>query len=489
MAIQTTAQNVQAAVGGYDINVNSLYDLDLPPQVFQQIYEQYGPRSYGMFDFLAMVGNEVDITNDELILFELPALRRSIKIGSEISTGAAGVDITFTLAADQYNTNNAGPLRIGDSIYIPPRYVEINGASVRLDAEYQVTATSGSGTSTTYTAKPFRIGSTTGFEIAVAIPANTVLRKGANKHGRGTDQPEPMNTGILQRSYQTAIIKETLRIEGGQQAQRRYTDFLKMENANLRGGGQGLYSKALAETEFRWKDQMNDAIFLGYLNNNSTLTQNNRRQESRSVKSTLGLRNWIDDRGQLQTYNNRYNYTDFDQIKRILITQGFGEGSVDFLMGDQLLLDVENSTLDHVKEYSGGTDFTSGLESYGVRFRAIEKNGINFMLKELPMFSEQQTYGSNSDYGYRSQGMIIPRVQTMMYKDSSLNGGKTFPNVFVGYLNNNGENRRFVFKDIAGMNGFGLDAKHTYDEMEWGILSEWSLIVAKANQFIWVEKA
>ncbi len=485
MAITTTAQDVQLAVGGYDVNVNSLYDLNLPPQVFRQIYEQYGPRSFGFFDYLMMIGGEETVTNDTLQLFELPAIRRSIKIGTGgIAVKAEGVAITFVLAADQYNTNNAGPLRIGDSVYIPPKYIEINNVTATIDAEYQVTSTaSGPGVSTVYTATPFRAGTGIGFELATLVPENTVLRKGANKHGRGTDQPEPMNSGILKREYVTSIIKETIRIEGGQQAQRRYTDFLKMENVGIRGGGKGLYNWALAETEFRWKDQMNDAVFLGYENNNANLTQLNKRSETRSVLSTKGIRNWIDERGQLQTFNGQYNYNDFDQIKRILISQGFGNGVVDFCMGDELMLQIENGTLEHVKEFSGGTDFTRGLESYGVSFRFIEKNGVQFVLKELPMFSEVQTYGSNDDYGYRSQGMIIPRVNTTMYKGDA---PMTLRNVFIGYLSNNGENRRYIMQPVSGVNGFGLPATNTYDEMEWAFMSEFTLIVAKANQMIWV---
>lgn len=484
MAITTTAQNVTTAVGGYDVNVNSLWDINLPPQYFAQIYEQYGPRSFGFFDFLMAVGREETITNDILKLFELPAVRRSLKIGTGgIALTAAGVNITFALAADQYNTNNAGPLRVGDSIFIPPKYCEVSNVAATMDLEYRVASiASGPGVSSVYTAVPFQ----STFEISLLVPANTIIRKGGNKHGRGTGQPEPMTSGILERQFVTTILKETIRIEGGQQAQRRYTDFLKMQDVGLRGGGKGLYNWALAETEFRLKDQMNDTIFMSYERTNSALTENNKRGEARNVLSTKGIRNWIDERGQLQTYTTNYAFTDFDQIKRILISQGFGNGTVDFLCGSELYLDTENATLAHIKDYSPGTDLTRGLESYGVSFKVIEKNGVKFLLKELPMFSEVQTYGSNADYGYTKQGMIIPRTMTTMYKGEA---SMSLPNVFIGYLNNNGENRKRVLQPVSGVNGFGQPATNQYDEMEWAMLTEFTLGVSQANQMIWVKPA
>lgn len=481
MAIFTKPQTSTTSVGGYDFRVNSLFDINLPPDYIQKIYSAYGPNSFGFFDYLKMIGREVNVSGDKLDMLETGAIRRSIKIGSGgIAVAAAGVNITFTLASDQYNSLNAGPLRKGDSIFIPPNYCEVNNVPATMDLEYRVSNISASGPSGVYTAVPLQ-GT---FEISLAVPANTILRKGGNKHGRGTDQPEPMNSGVYKRSFTNVILKETIRIEGGQQAQKRYTDMFELENVLLRNGQQGLYGWALAEAEFRLKDQMNDTIFLSYENSNANLTENNKRGEARPVLSLKGIRNWIDERGQLQTYSGNYAFSDFDQIKRIQISQGFGNGVSDFLVGSELNLDIENGTLDHIKTYSQGTDFTRGLDSYGIKFKVIEKNGVTVVLKEIPMFSEVMTYGSNANYNYTKQGMIIPRSNESVYAN---NNSVVLPNVFIGYLNNNGEDRKYIIQPVSGVNGMGMQATNTYDEMEWALMTEFTLGVAKPNQMIWVK--
>jgi len=182
--------------GGYDVDVASLYDIDFPPQVFPQIYKRYGKGAYGFMDFLEMSGQTIDITNDIMKLLEEPSIRVPIELADDgsgvgIPITAAGVSIDIKLAATDYDSNGNGPLRIFDNIYVPPIY--FSGATI--DLQYWVKSKTGTGAATVYTLEP--LNDTT--EITSAVPIGEVLRKGANTHGRGTNQPEPMYIGTFER--------------------------------------------------------------------------------------------------------------------------------------------------------------------------------------------------------------------------------------------------------------------------------------------------
>ena len=62
------------------------------------------------------------------------------------------------------------------------------------------------------------------------------------------------------------------------------------------------------------------------------------------------------------------------------------------------------------------------------------------------------------------------------------------PNVCVGYLQNNGEDRKRVIKPIAGMNGMGFDATELYDRVQLGLLSEYALVANGLEQMVRILK-
>jgi len=269
-------------------------------------------------------------------------------------------------------------------------------------------------------------------------------------------------------------------------AQKSYYDILKTEELALRNGGKGRYNKAWFETEFRLMDQINDAIFHSTLNTNPNATELDKFGNAKPVKHTKGYWNHLDDDGMKQNYSGSYNVTDFDAIKVMLESQGVYDTSVAYFMGSDLWLQVENSLLGFTKEFSQGTDLTKRMDEIGVNYKYFQKNGLTFMMKELKNFSDVQTYASNSKYHYRDAGMIIPMNKATVMKGDG-NGGKfQIDSVTLGYLNNNGENRRRMVKSFSGMNGVGLPATEGWDQIQYGMMSEFMLIVAQINQAIMV---
>ena len=65
---------------------------------------------------------------------------------------------------------------------------------------------------------------------------------------------------------------------------------------------------------------------------------------------------------------------------------------------------------------------------------------------------------------------------------------KALDHVAIGYLNNNGENRKLVVGDVAGVNGLGYKITNAYDQVQWYMLTEMMTFLLALNQSILVLK-
>ena len=76
-------------------------------------------------------------------------------------------------------------------------------------------------------------------------------------------QPEGMATGYFTRTTGTRIMKETFGIEGGQIFQADW------EEVELENGTRGIFSRAIAEMDFRLDSQLDAFLLLGEANTNT----------------------------------------------------------------------------------------------------------------------------------------------------------------------------------------------------------------------------
>ena len=82
-------------------------------------------------------------------------------------------------------------------------------------------------------------------------------------------------------------------------------------------------------------------------------------------------------------------------------------------------------------------------------------------------------------------GFVIPEAYvTLREGGNPLNNSFKASNLMIGYKNANGENRTRISQVIAGVNGMGYQAVNSYDMVQGEMLTEYALIVAKANQLI-----
>jgi hypothetical protein len=476
------ASTSYAALGNYTSTWASLYSISFPPEIYQEWFQRYG-EGFKILDFLRMFGRTQTVANRVFYHFEDAAEQRVCTLadngsGDGIDTGGAGVTRTIKLAASDYDASSNGPLREHFTVLIPKAYQH---ADVGKDRWYIVTATSGSGSATEYTLTPTDDDA----RIGTAVPVGTEILIGPSHFAAGTGQPDGMAVGTYRRTHNTHIVKEAVGFEGGQIAQRSYRE--QISQAKLKNGGTGLFDKGTVETEFRLDDQIDSALFIGEENDNtSVLVQTSQAGGSNARTGTKGIWNWQTELAQSLSYIDDFDMDYFDQVKPLLQSQGVVDTTVLFCYGTNLGLKVENGVLEALKEWSGGTDLTKG-NMFGVNFKSVMKNGVNFLCKELASFANPNKLG-NASYQFADAGMMIPVGYSTV--SNEMNGAKqTVPNISICFYNHNGEDRTRIVGTVAGMNGMGYQIVDQYDRTNVYMLSEFATFAANVNQHIQITKS
>jgi len=461
---------------GFTEQWNTIYDLELEPQIYPQWFQKYN-KGFGIKDWLYVAGQTFNVKSNTITAFEDGADVRPVRLNaSGISAmTSAGDSITFRLHSGGYDTNNDTYLRVGDTISIPAKFM----SGQDTPAEFLVTAV-GATASADCTAYPLNSAA----QITSTVTASSYLKVGATRYARGTAQPSARSLGAYSRTFTTGISKETLNIEGGQIMQSSY-------RSKTKGGGEGLWNRAQLQAEFSLDNQMNDALLVSDENTNS-LTQTAHSTKSNAVRSTVGLWNHLNDLGQELNYSTKLALTDLYTAKELLRSQGVVDTEVLFAMGTKLSRGFETMGLEYIKEFSGASNLMQGMDKIGIRPKAVTIGNVTFNAKEFAGFSNPNTFGTDADY-WDNAGFMIPMSQvTVKSSDIAIDGiegGKvSIPNVALGYVNNNGENRTRILKYVAGVNGVGLDATHAYDDFSGYMLTEYMLVAMQVNQMIRILK-
>jgi len=442
----------------------------LKPQTYGELVQLYGDQ-LRLWDFMMWAKRIHDVSARNITVLEEGFIHDTVDVKTQISTGIAGANIT--LVSDKGNG------RIGFDIHIPAKYVNSN-----IPLSYKITNKSGSGPYT-YTLTPWSSAS----QVTAAIPVGQKLIVGASSFAPGEGQPAGLKRAWYSHEHKTRIMKETLDIEGGQQALQEWAELAQAKD------GSTLMSRSLNETEFRLRIQQNDYLLMGQPNAN-TLTGDNKAGETNAVPSDYGLIPGMFAQAMKQYYTGSYGKDNFDIIKFLLASQGVGKGTVNFCYGQELGLGIENSGLEFIREFSGGTDLYSNMYDVGFVMKKFTKNGIVNVLTEIPEFSNPVAYGADG-YNFETLGMIFPDSKvtaTMNYYDNagrSVGGYEKKPlnHVTIGYLNYNGENRKLIVGDAAGVNGLGFKFTNEYDQSTWYMLTETMTFLLALNQAILVLKS
>jgi len=468
MSVTPVAVSRSQMNGGYVDGLDSIYSLNLEPQVMGELQKLYG-QGIGLHEIITFGGNVIDVASDTLTVIEEGAILNYILSANAIPAGNANAALTITVAA----IGTEYLLAVGDVVLIPGEYV--NSAASTSPAKYQVTADNGAGV---YTLRALN----TAYQITTEVPAATNLMVTGGNYSAGSSGGNAKHIGKFSRTFNTAIKKAAFLIEGSMQSTKRYTDTMK-------NGQPGVFSEASMIADFLLSSYISDELLVGVVPSaNSSVTMVNSNNTATVVRGTQGLWPALEARGMSQTYVGDYAISDFDDLADGFESQGVLSKSATFAMGGGLYRGVENSGLDFIKEFSGGTDLMKTMGEMGIEFRRIKKNGIDTTIVKLDTFSNPMTYGLAA-YDWKNSGFIIPN-EYVMVKDVA--GGKALElaNLTLAYKNYNGENRRRVFGLLNGMSGQSNAPVVTrFDEVRGEFLTEFMLIANKVNQMIMVTKS
>lgn len=444
----------------------------LEPQVYGDLVQLYGDQ-LRLWDFLMWAGGSHNVGGRLVTVLEEGSIQDILELSAATAVSGVGADITIK--------SEKGFGRIGFDVHIPAQYT-----NQQIAISYKITNKSGPVLGVyTYTCSPWN----SAYQITAQIPIGQKIAVGASSYAPGERQPASLRRAWYSHTHKSRIIKETLDIEGGQQALQEWAQMAQAKD------GSTLVSRSLNETEFRLRIQANDYLLMGQPNNNS-FVGSNKDGESNTVLSDYGLLHGMYNQSMRQYYTGSYGKDNFDIIKFLLASQGVGKGAVQFCYGQELGLGIENSGLEFIREFSGGTDMYKNMAEVGFVMKKFTKNGIINVLTEIPEFGNPVMYGADG-YNFETMGMIFPEAQVTANINSYDSVGrslgpvekKALNHVSLGYLNNNGENRKLVVGDAAGVNGLGYKFTNDYDQTTWYMLSEMMVFLLAMNQSILVLEA
>ena len=468
---------------GYNSVWASLYDTDMQvPQIWGEIVKLYGP-GIGLLEFLYMAGSIVPIAGPQKKLFEELSLVKTVATYGTTSSVTTGAAWSLHLAAAEFNTSDKAYLSKNDIVVVPAKYCATTGTNAKLTRPslWQVTAVdTNAGVSKTYTLYAITITDI----INVTIPAGTKLMVTGGAYANGVQGGTPKSAGWQTRLFYTSTRRQNWSMTGSQQSNQRYYN-------TLRGGGNGIFTKASMECDFLLSKYINDDLMLGQLLTATAITQTDRDSNSLTPTNTLGLLGHMVAGSMRQYYTTAYQYSDFDDIKPLLLSQGLTGRSINFFMGSDLYKQNENSGLDFKKEFAGGTRLGE-IGEIDASLKFVHKNGVQTTFKELPSLSDPTSYGADSfDSFFTGLGFIIPDLDVSVKGDIESPASFKMKNLALGYKNSQGENRTRINKVIPGVanvgQGTGDIAVDGYDDLRGEMLSEYMLIFLKRNQSILVQ--
>ena len=471
MAVTNATISGTMTPGAYTPAIDTIASFNLKPEFLGELYDMYG-KGFGIFDILDLSGRTVNISSSTPKIIEKGALERSITLTGATAVTSAGGSATFTVATSGCYAG------VGDKIVVPRAYLSTAAKAMFMDVAYQITSKDSTTTpgTTVFTAYP---ADDTTSDIDTQIPIGAKLMVTGGNFAPGSEGPSSKNSYEYERTFYTSIKRAKFEVYGSQESEARWT-------MTLKNGAKGQISKASVEADFLLNSWINDDLFLGQVNdNNISLATGD--SSTAYARGTNGLRYHLYNSASKQVYTGTtYELADLMDLKDCMLSQGVVTDKALICVGPELARSIQvNVGLETLKSYSGGTDLMTSLSKMNIGFNAFQVEGINYMIKEMTMFANPEKYGLSAYDWVQRFGFVIPEA-VLTLKEVTNAGLSSFKgsNLMLGYKNANGENRTRVAQIVAGVNGLGYQAANGYDMITGHMLTEYALIVAKANQLI-----
>lgn len=479
-AITVPDSNLSA---GYLTNVkflsqwSSLIDSNTQREVFQQ-----SGGGVMFVDILRAAGAEQSIPSQDMTCVEEAVQDRAFKVKTEVAVNSAGESLTIDIHSDSFEySSTKHPVRQYDVIMVPGKYM-----SDGKPATYWVSTLA---TAVLANDRLTCVPTDDAFDVDVAIPAGTYLPILYNAFARGTDQP----TGKIEypdtKSYTTGLIKETVGLEGGVLATKMLNDVIKYQ------GNLWLLNDSTRKMERRMEQMKDFQCLLGQKKSNASLVQTTSLEsDSGLVRITDGVVTNIRNYGLSGTFADIFELDDFHSVTDALISQRLYTTNVGFYVGHELYRQIQDVLKDYTREFSGGSDLYNKLNGVlGVTPKGFELDGVTFWIQPLASFSDPAILGlaptGTYEFEFPYSGIIVPD-STITVQKWGQQVNASIPNVGLGYVNFNGENRGLITKRQLGMNGIvdGMDVANGIDAIKFYMMSEFMLFGGLWNQKMYITK-
>lgn len=457
---------------------SSLIDTNTQRDIFRQAND-----GVMLVDVLRAQGAEQSIPAQDMTCVEEAFQDRAFKVKTEVAVNSAGENLTIDIHSDSFEySSTKHPVRQYDVIMVPGAFM-----SDGKPATYWVSALA---TAVLPNDRLTCIPTDDAFDVDVAIPAGTYLPILYNAFARGTDQPVGRTDYPDTKSYTTGLIKDTFAIEGAVQALKMLQG-LYSYNGNL-----WLINEYTRKMERRMEQMKEFQCLVGQKKSNASLVQTTSLEsDSGAVRITDGVITNIRNYGLSGTFADIFELDDFHSVTDALISQKLYGGNVGMYVGHELYRQIQDVLKDYTREFSGGSDLYNKLNGVlGVTPKGFELDGVTFWIQPLTSLSDPSTLGLPSTSGgfgfeFPYSGVVIPDSQITVQKwGTEINA--SIPNVGLGYVNYNGENRGLITKRILGMNGTidGMDVANGVDAIKFITLSEFMIFGGLWNQKMYITK-
>jgi hypothetical protein len=457
------------AGGSYTPALDSTASFNLKPEYLGELYKRYG-RGFGIFDILDLSGRKFNIASSTPKIIEEGALERSITLAVATAVSTAAADVVFEVATSGCYCG------VGDIVVVPRAYLATAQKAKFIPALYQIESAAANASNTRFTAGP--VDDTTS-DIDTEIPIGAKLMVTGGIFAPGSAGPAAKASYPYEKTFYTSIKRAKSVIYGSQESEQRWTETLK-------NGAKGQFNKASVEMDFLLNSWMNDDLLMGqYEDSNIALTTGD--SSTAYPRGTVGLLTHLYDYASKMTYTGTtFELSDLFDLKDIMLSQGVVADRALLCVGPDLNRSIQtNVGLDTLQAYSGGTDLMTTLSKMNIGFNAFQIEGINYQVQELTMLSNPEKYNNGYYEWMQRFGFVVPEAYiTLRESTNTINSSFKASNLMLGFKNANGENRTRIVQEVHGINGFGKPASNAYDMSELHMLTEYALIVAKANQLI-----
>ena len=361
------------------------------------------------------------------------------------------------------------------------------------DRAYRVMSKTGTDENATYTCIPYAkdLGFyTVASRIYTEVPSGTELIIGANSFAAGTAQPAGMTDTFETITFKPRILKESVDLEGGQIAQMFY-------EATGYEAQKGVLNSALMDAEFRFDVKESRYFFMGeYADNAAALVQTSESTVSNAIVSGAGMWPHADKYAMGLSYSGDFILDNLYDAGILQQSKGLTAGTSIFMVGPELGRDVESAALDFIAQYSGGTDLLDKVKAeLGITVKSFVFDGRTYVLWRPDELADPTGAGLNINgtytYTWATSGLIVPNgnvtVPSFLGRSNA-----SIPNVQIGYVNHNGEDRRRILDfqlGVHGISGYPNTVSSSYDGMHAYLLAHMTPLFALPEQWVRVYKA